>query len=369
MNRILMSNFEAKILVVDDEAANVLLLEQILEDAGYTSIVTTSDSREVVGLHKFHAFDLILLDLRMPYLTGFQVMEALAGYLTDDWVPIIVLTAQIDDHSRSKAINAGAWAFVHKPYRQWEIDLLVRNAIQIRKLYQENTKKKEFQDPSPSTQIFVKPPAHVEILARITGYIKFSDCAQFDRLVRLARWSRELSQAVGLSQEYSEAIFLGAITHDIGKIHIPDSILSRPGPIHSDERSLVQRHCDIGANIIGATDNFAIRIARNIALAHHEKWDGTGYPTGTLGEDIPIEARIVSICAVFEAVIANRPYAKPWSIDDALSYLSDMAGREFDPTLVAAFLKLFHANVIELSQESGSIKRGSHVLKKDETQI
>ena len=328
---------QSKILIVDDESANVMLLEQMLEDEGYVNVVSTTDSRDVVGLHDTHGFDLILLDIRMPHMSGFDVLAALAESVKIDWVPVIVLTAQIDDLTRANALKAGARDFLNKPFRQWEIVLRIRNTLETRKLY-----KKQRTRAAELEELVLERTKQIQetklmVIERLGCAGEFRDNDTGNHVHRMSKFCELLASAIGLSPKRAELIRFASPMHDVGKIGIPDNILLKPGSLDAEERDIMRRHAKMGAEIVGDHDDEVLSLARIMALYHHEKWDGSGYPYGLKGEAIPLEARIVAICDVFDALTSKRPYKDPWTIDDAMAFLHTHAGTHFDPGLVPVF--------------------------------
>ena len=340
----------SKILIVDDEEANVMLLAHMLEEEGYANVMSTTDPRRVVDMHREHLFDMILLDMRMPHMAGDAVMEALKPEIRDDWIPVIVLTAQTDARTREVALKAGARDFLQKPLRQWEVLLRIYNLLEVRHLYRaQHGRAKELEElvRQRTKKISDANVCLIECLGRAG---EFRDNETGAHIVRVSKSCEMLALAVGLSAEQAELIRLASPMHDVGKIGIPDAILMKPAELDTAERDIMERHTTFGSEIIGEHGSEVLSMARTVALSHHEKWDGSGYPSGLKENDIPLEARIVAVCDVFDALMSVRPYKEAWSAQDALVYLQDHSGKQFDPQIVQAFCRIF-PDVVAIRQQ------------------
>ena len=332
----------SKILIVDDEPANVALLEAILDQEGYSNVISTTDPRDVVGLFQTHDLDLILLDIRMPHMTGIEVLAKLTEIIGDgDWPPVLVLTAQIDDETRRQALEGGAWDFINKPFKQWECLQRIRNLLRTRYYFKKHIHRANELEDMVQERTQELYQSKLMIIERLGRAGEYRDNETGRHVLRMAQACQMLALAMGMSEEQAKNIRYAAPMHDVGKIGIADGVLLKPGKLDAEERSIMQKHVDIGADIIGEHTDDILTLARSVALFHHEKWDGSGYPHGLKGTAIPIEARIASICDVFDALTSSRPYKNAWSDDQALAYINDHAGRHFDPELVVHFNRIF----------------------------
>lgn len=336
--------FEAKILIVDDKAVNVRLLEMMLSFGGFTNVQSTTDSRDVVQLNNDNDYDLILLDIRMPHLDGFQVMEALSKASGEEYLSVLVLTAQNDMETRLKALQGGARDFVTKPFDKAEILNRITNMLEVRVLYNERKRQNEILEEKVHERTLELQERNVEldktrleVIRRLGRAGEYRDNETGMHVVRMSKSSQVLALAAGLGDERAEQILHASPMHDVGKIGIPDGILLKPGKFEPDEWEVMKTHVEIGTDIIGNDPTPLMQLARVIALTHHEKWDGTGYPNGLKGADIPIEGRICAICDVFDALTSERPYKKAWTVKDAMTLINDQARHQFDPELVALF--------------------------------
>jgi len=331
---------QAKILVVDDSPTNVMLLEMILSSAGYVNAQSVTDPREVCGLYEANKFDLILLDIRMPELDGFQVMEQLKEALEDDYLPVLVLTAQTDKETRARAIELGAKDFVTKPFDRTEVLNRIRTLLDVRVLYNERRRQSEMLEEQVRERTQELRDTRLEIIRRLGRAGEYRDNETGMHVIRMSKSCQILGLAYGLSEEEGELLVQASPMHDVGKIGIPDNILLKPGKLNAKEWEVMKTHSSIGADILDGSKADIMRMARDIALTHHEKWDGGGYPAGLAGEAIPLAGRIAAISDVFDALTSERPYKKPWPVEEARRFISENSGSHFDPKLAAIFLEI-----------------------------
>lgn len=344
MSEILDNIPAASILIVDDKPENVSLLEMMLSFAGYTNVQSTTDPREVKGLYEANDFDIILLDIRMPHMTGFQVMAQLSEIVKGDYLPILVLTAQNDMETRLKALEAGARDFVSKPFHKTEVLNRIHNMLEVRALHNERMRQNEILELRVSertTELRERnaelEETRLEIVRRLGRAGEYRDNETGMHVLRMSKSCHLMALAAGLDENHAKLILHASPMHDVGKIGIPDGILLKPGKLDAEEWETMKTHSEIGADIIGDHDHDLMSTARIIALTHHEKWDGSGYPHGVSGEDIPIEGRIAAICDVFDALTSDRPYKKAWAVENAVNLINEESGRHFDPALVLLF--------------------------------
>jgi putative two-component system response regulator len=328
---------KSRILIVDDNPANVRLLEAMLEIAGDEDVQGVTDPRLVLSLHREARFDLILLDIRMPHLDGIQVMEQLAGAIKDDYLPVLVLTAEKDKNTMMRALEQGAKDFVTKPFDREEILNRIENMLEVRSLYNERLRQNEILEEKVQERTRELADTRLEIIRRLGRASEFRDNETGMHVIRMSKSSQRLALAWGLGAAEAEMILQASPMHDLGKIGIPDHILLKPGKLSGDEWNIMKTHVMIGVDILDGHDAELMRMARSIALTHHEKWDGSGYPNGLKGADIPLEGRISAIADVFDALTSERPYKKAWSIEEAVAYIQANAGIQFDPDLLDKF--------------------------------
>jgi len=328
---------EAGVLIVDDNPINVQLLNMMLEMEEFTNVQSTTDSRLVLELQQQHKFDIILLDIQMPHLDGFQVMEQLHLIEDSGYLPVLVLTAQQDMDTRLRALESGAKDFVTKPFDRAEVLNRIYNILEVRFLYNERLRQAEVLEAKVNERTQQLQDSRLELIRRLGRAGEYRDNETGMHVIRMSKSCRCLALQAGMSEEMADLILQASPMHDVGKIGIPDNILLKPGKFEPEEWEIMKTHSEIGGDIIGEHEDGIMRMAHLIALTHHEKWDGTGYPNGLKGEEIPIEGRIASICDVFDALTSERPYKKGWPVEEAIKFINDNAGSQFDAELVGHF--------------------------------
>ncbi len=330
---------EANILIVDDNPANVALLEAILEDENFDHLVGVTDPYQVVPLCRQQRFDLILLDIRMPGISGIDVMHQLKEVTANDFLPIIVLTAQTDPETRQQALEAGAKDFLTKPFEDWEVLLRIRNTLQTRWYYTREVNRGDLLEDEVRRRTEEIRATQFEIVQRLGVAGELKDNETGAHVQRMSEVCSFLAKKYGKDQHYCELLRYASTMHDVGKIGIPDHVLLKPGKLTEDEWGIMKQHPEIGARIIGNNPSALIQLARETALYHHEKWDGSGYPFGMRGEAIPLSARLAAISDVFDALTSERPYKQAWSTEQAVAELRRESGRHFDPDIVDLFIE------------------------------
>lgn len=328
----------ARILIVDDEDSNVELLRRILEPAGYEHVHDTRDPRAVVDLLDELDPDLLLLDLLMPGMDGHEVLDAVRSSTPDDqYLPVLVLTSDNTRDAKRRALSAGARDYLTKPLSPSEVRARVRNLLETRMLHQELRANNAQLERRVRERTLELEDARLQTLSRLARAAEYRDDATGQHTRRVGRGAALVAQALGWSPEEVEMIRLAAPLHDVGKIGIPDGILLNDGPLTPTEFEVMKTHCSIGADILSGTDVPLLSMAAAIALSHHERWDGRGYPAGLAGEEIPLPGRIVAVVDTFDALTHPRPYKEAWSDADALEVITRGAGDRFDPAVVEAF--------------------------------
>jgi putative two-component system response regulator len=332
---------KARILIVDDNASNTLLLEALLKRNGFTDLVSTTDPLEAMSLYESFDPDLLLLDLQMPHLDGFAILRTLQDRVAErGYFPVLVLTADVTPEAKHRALKGGAKDFVTKPFDHAEVLLRVGNLLETRHLHQMLNTQNEQLEGQVQNRTRELDVARLETLQTLALAAEFRDDATHRHTERVADISVAIAESVGLDREFAELIKRAAPLHDIGKIGISDSILLKPGKLTADEFMVMQDHTNIGAEILSTTSTDVLRLGSEIALTHHERWDGGGYPAGCAGNEIPISGRIVSIADVFDALTHERPYKAAWSREEALAEIARERGKKFDPELADVFLEL-----------------------------
>jgi putative two-component system response regulator len=333
---------ENRILIVDDEPANVEFLTHVLGDEYGVVLTSTQPRRAAEALDDIRP-DLVILDLMMPDFDGCRFLQWLREWLpSDDWVPVLVATADTSKETRRRALAAGAADFLTKPLSPAEVRLRVRNLLHTRALHAALRGQNARLEERVAERTLELEEARQEILERLARAAEYRDDDTGQHAQRVGRLAARLAQVLGLPAESCELIRQAAPLHDIGKIGIPDMILVKPGPLTPDERALMETHAAVGARILSGSRSAVLSLAEEIALTHHEWWDGAGYPNGLRGEEIPVSGRIVAVADVFDSLTHARPYKRAWTPREALAELEAGAGRHFDPAVVEALLRVAH---------------------------
>lgn len=329
----------AEILIVDDQPANVALIEKMLDIDHYSNVTSTIDSTQVEAIYREKNIDLVLLDLNMPVMDGYQVLAKIRE-IDPDYPPIIVLTAQSDRESRIKALDLGARDFLAKPFDRVELMTRIRNMLEVRIMTNAMKNQNMILDRMVQERTQELNDTRLEVIRRLGRAAEYRDDMTGNHIIRMSRYSQLLGMAAGMSEQDAEVLLNASPMHDIGKIGIPDHVLLKPGKLDAEEWEVMKTHVDIGVEILSGSDSVLMNMAAEIAQNHHEKWDGSGYPCGLSGENIPLTGRVVAIADVFDALTTERPYKKAWSVDDAIEFLKEQKGKHFQPDLVDTFIEI-----------------------------
>ena len=331
----------ARILVVDDEEANVEILRRILTRAGLTQVESTTDSRRAGTLYVAHRPDLILLDLHMPHMDGLEVMDQLNEIADASYLPVLILTGDLTPEARRDALSRGAKDFVNKPFQPDELLLRIRTLLETRLLYVQIQGQNQLLEAAVRERTRELVEAQIEIIERLAIAAEFRDDNTGHHTQRVGQMSALLARQLGLPDAQVSLIARAAPLHDVGKIGVPDVILMKIGKLTPAEFEIVKQHTVIGARILSGGKFELLKLAEEIALSHHERWDGDGY-AGMRGADVPLAGRIVAVADVFDALIQQRPYKPAWPVADAIAEIDRQRGRQFDPDVVDAFLRVIH---------------------------
>lgn len=334
----------AKILMVDDQPVNILLLEQVLRRAGFVNLYSTTDPAQAIPLFGELAPDIVLLDLHMPVVDGFAVLNMLRPLIGDNnFLPILMLTADTSASVRKEALHLGANDFLTKPLDASEVVLRINNLLKTRYFYLQMQEQNQLLEQRVLERTTELENAQLEILHLLARTAEYRDDETGHHTQRVGRMARHIALALGLPQDEIELIEQATPLHDIGKIGIADEILLKPGRFTPEEFEQMKRHTVIGANILGTSLFPVLQVAGEIALTHHEKWNGGGYPYGLSGENIPLPGRIVAIADFYDALTHERPYKKAWTHEEAIDEILAQRGVHFDPAVVDAFLDVLGA--------------------------
>ncbi|RYF46810.1 MAG: response regulator [Cytophagaceae bacterium] len=337
----------AKFLLVDDEIANIRLLAKMLNQWQATEIISTTHPEQTFALFTEFQPDIILLDLMMPETDGFQVMEQLRPLIhQNDYLPILVLTADATHQTKHRALASGATDFLAKPFDALELSLRIQNLLRTRFLHQRLHHHNQVLDLEVRERTIELAQSEIETIECLAQAAEFRDDDTGQHTRRVGHTAALLAQKLGLEAKDANLIRRAAPLHDVGKIGIPDSILLKPGKLTAQEFDTMKTHTTIGYRILARHHTKMLQLAASIALTHHERWDGTGYPQSLSAENIAIEGRLVAVADVFDALTHARPYKEAWSLEQAVTEIRHQSGLQFDPRIVEAFLTLPHAELI-----------------------
>jgi putative two-component system response regulator len=329
-----------RILVVDDEPLNVELLADVLADAGFTEVETTTSPAQALRSCALLTPDLLLLDLHMPGSDGFEVMDTLGPAIrTDAGPPVLVLTADVTPASRHRALSAGARDFISKPFDHEEVLLRVRNLLTVRSCERRLADHNERLEQAVRARTRELEASRLEVLDRLALVAEFRDDDTNQHARRVGRSAAAIAVALELAPGLQELLGPAAAMHDVGKIAVPDSILRKPGPLTRDEFAVMQTHTTIGARMLAGSCVPVLRTASTIALTHHERFDGTGYPVGLTGKAIPIAGRIAAVADVFDALTTDRVYRPAFERTVVFEMMREESGKQFDPVVLGALLE------------------------------
>ena len=335
-----MTDRDSRVVIVDDQSTGRKILEQIIRDIDPSLHVEAYDSPlDALEKIRYHTPDLILTDYKMPGMDGVQFIREVRNINACRDVPAVVVTVVEDRAVRYEALDAGATDFLTRPIDQYECRVRCKNLLTLRqqqKIISDRAKWLEEQVALSTREIQAREH---ETLLRLAKAGEYRDEGTGNHVLRIARYSRVLAEALELSQRDCEEIELAAPMHDIGKVGIPDSILLKEGPLNDSEWVVMRQHPVIGHEILKDSPSRYINLGAEIALSHHEKFDGTGYPHGLTGDAIPLAGRIVAVVDVFDALTTRRPYKEAWSVDKAMEYIRNASGSHMDPDIVRAFLE------------------------------
>ncbi len=362
----------ARILVVDDEPLNCDILAAQLEDAGFGNVQTSSDSDDIVAAVRKHRSDVVLLDMMMPHVNGLDALLEIRSSPDLAQLPVLVITASTDRERRIIALRLGASDYLNKPVDIYDLLPRLDNAL-LRKEHADLLENYATRLRSEVRRKTIElEAAQLRIVYCLARAAEYRDNETGDHVVRVSRYAGIIARQLGMTDKESYLIELAAPLHDIGKIGVSDSILLKPGRLTEDEWKSMRKHCEIGRSILAPPpsdrlkvlygshewlsefDEIAepqlLQVASEIAGSHHEKWDGSGYPQGLKGEQIPLSARITAVADVFDALGSERPYKQPFSLAKCLDIMREGRGVHFDPDVLDAFFDRLQ-DIVEVRRE------------------
>lgn len=333
-------NNQRQVVVVDDQSTGRMILEKIiLQIADDITVIDFADPRKALNWLENNQADLIVTDYRMPGLNGIEFIEAVRNTVTGEHIPIMMITVVSEKKVRHEALEAGATAFLNRPIDQIECRTSCRNLLKLHKqhvIIQNRADWLAEQVHLATEQILQREQ---ETILRLAKAGEYRDEETGNHVIRMAKYAKEIAKEIGLNENECNDLEHAAQMHDIGKIGIPDRVLLKEGKFIPEEWEIMQTHTTIGYEILSGSQSKYMQMGAIIALNHHERFNGEGYPNQLTGSQIPLIARIVSVADVFDALMSVRPYKKAWPLEDAIDFLKKQSGTQFDPKCVDAFLK------------------------------
>lgn len=332
---------EATILIVDDDEMNLDLLVRALRRIGCASVTAVSNPDAAIEEHARLLPDLVLLDYRLPPTDGFAVLEAI--WSSDDanlHTPVIMLTGDMNESIRERALIRGVADFLTKDFDFTELLLRIRNVLRTHRLVRQVQRQKIWLEEMVKVRTRELEEARREVLERLALAAEYRDDQTGQHTRRVGVIAAAVARKLRLPDAFVEAIASAALLHDLGKIGVPDNVLLKPGRLTDEEFRHIRAHPEIGARILQGCSEPVLSMARDVALHHHEKWNGSGYPHGLAGEHISLCGRIVAVADAYDAMTSRRPYKEPVEHDTAVTEIVSSSGTHFDPQVVDAFVAL-----------------------------
>lgn len=350
---------QSRIMIVDDEPLNIDVVQGYLEMEGYQNVFSTDHAPQALPQIGLHRPDVVLLDIHMPHINGFEILAAIRNDAILSRTPVVILTASSDDETKIKALRAGATDLLCKPVHREELLARLGNVLQVKAWQDHMRGYSEELEEAVKKRTLELETSRLEVIQCLARAAEFRDDDTGQHIVRVGRYARLIGEGLGLPKPVLDILEPAAQLHDVGKIGISDTILLKPGKLTSEEFELMQSHCgfgkkivdllpdsearllrahtELGAKIMDVGGSPILAMAKRIALTHHERWDGSGYPLKLAGNDIPLEGRITAVADVFDALSSKRPYKPAFPLDQCLAILEEGRGRHFDPEVLDAF--------------------------------
>ena len=346
----LMKDSIPTVVVIDDEFTSRVILEKVVQGIQKNIIVKTfADPIAAVAWVEANQPDLILVDYVMKGMTGLEVVQHVRQISSLESVPIVVVTSMEDRNVRYQALESGATDFIIKPIDPYECSVRCRNMLSLRMQQKIIMSRSLFLEKAIADATEQIRQRELETLLKLAKAGEHRDRETGNHVMRMAKYSRLIAEALDLTREKCDLLEVAAPMHDIGKVGIPDHVLLKPGKLNVEELDIMRAHARIGFQILQHSPSKYLSLGAEIALGHHEKYDGSGYPGGLKGKAIPLESRIVAVADVYDALTSPRPYKNAWSNEEGLAHLVANKGTHFDPDCVDAFVFQF-SNVVLIQQ-------------------
>ena len=349
----------ARILIVDDEPVNIKVVKKYLQIAGYTEFITTSEAPRAMEMIRKEKPDIVLLDVMMPQVSGLKILQDVRSDPELAHLPVLILTASTDAETKRSALELGATDFLAKPVDAADLVPRVRNCLLVKAHHDHLERYSNHLEAEVRIRTAELEKSRLQVVHCLARAAEYRDDDTGRHVVRVGKYAGILARELGFPAEQVAMLEMAAQLHDVGKIGIPDSILLKPGRLDPEEFKLMQRHCEYGRLIIlpdepspprgnatartqprrPTSTRSLLELAADIAFTHHERWDGTGYPSNIAGEQIPLEGRITAVADVFDALASRRPYKGAFPLESCISIVKDGRGRQFDPAVVDALLR------------------------------
>lgn len=351
----------AKIMIIDDEPYNVLVVKKFLQHSGYSNFLTLTESDKALRLIREEMPDIVLLDVMMPGVSGLDILRTMKHDRDLAHIPVVILTASPESHIKVQALELGATDFLSKPVETHELVLRVRNVLAAKSHFDMLSRYSVELEEQVRRRTEELAHSRKQIIYCLARAAEFRDNDTGHHVIRVGKYAGLIAKEMGFRDHQVDALEQAAQLHDVGKIGIPDAILHKPGKLDPEEYAFMQRHCGFGNKIVSSMPEHewnalkhhtelggllmnvksspVMRLASRVALTHHEWWNGTGYPLGLSGEDIPIEGRITAVADVFDALSSKRPYKQPFPREKCFAMLEEKRGTQFDPRVLDAFFR------------------------------
>jgi putative two-component system response regulator len=332
--------FKAKILIIDDQKLHAFFLEKVLKTEGYQIIRCLTEPKQSLDVFWEYHPDIILLNLSIPHVDAFSIIETFGTEKKVDYLPILTYSEDSNPEVRMRALKSGATDFLLKPYESIEVLMRIHNMIESRILHIQVKDQNKLLESKVKERTQELNDTRLDIIRRLAQAAECRDDDTGLHIYRMSQYCEKMARKLGWNEQQCELMLNASPLHDIGKIGIPDSILLKPNKLTTEEFEVMKTHTTIGAKLLSGSSSAIMQMAETIALTHHEKWDGTGYPHQLKGREIPMVGQICSICDVFDALTSKRPYKRAWTTEESLAEIENQKDKQFNTELVEVFKKI-----------------------------